>query len=117
MFIQPHQFITHSRATLTRTMLAGIVAAGLLVSLPALAERSNLTFELSAADEAQAMADALQGKAYQDGASVPQNYGEAARLYRSSASKGLALGQYYLGFLYVAGLGVPQDYVEATRWL
>ena len=68
-------------------MFAGIMAAELFISRPAFAEPGNRIFEPSAADQAQAMADALQGKAYQDGASVPQNYAEAARLYRSSASK------------------------------
>ena len=63
------------------------------------------------------MADALRGRAYQDGLSGRQDYAEAARLYRRAAVRGLSLGQYYLGFLYVAGLGVHQDYAEAVRWL
>ena len=110
MLIQPCRLTTYTPfdRTLTSYALAGILAAGWFVPLPASAEISHPTHELSVADQAQAMADALQGKAYQDGASVPQNYAEAARLYRSSASKGWALGQYYLGFLYVAGLGVPR---------
>ena len=87
---------------LALTVMSSLLALGLLHPLPAWADVSAPSFDQSGDDQAHAIADALRGKVYQDGVSLRHDYAEAARLYRSAASRGLALGQYYLGLLYVA---------------
>lgn len=47
----------------------------------------------------------------------PQDYSEAARLYRKAAEQGLAGAQLYLGVFYANGQGVPKDPIEAYKWL
>ena len=44
---------------------------------------------------------------------VSQNYGEALKWYRQSASQGNASAQFNLGAMYANGEGVPQDYQQA----
>ena len=46
---------------------------------------------------------------------MPQDYVEAARLYRLAAAQGSVVAHYFIGLLYHEGKGVPQDYVEAAR--
>ena len=53
---------------------------------------------------------------YSDGRGVPQNYAEAARLYRLAAEQGDALAQYNLGVMYGNGQGLPQNYQLAYMW-
>lgn len=57
------------------------------------------------------------GKYYEDGYGVPQDFPQAAALYRKAAEQGYALAQHSLGWLYDMGRGVPQDYAEAYFWL
>jgi TPR repeat protein len=47
---------------------------------------------------------------------VPQDYAEAARLYRLAADQGFEEAQYQLGRMYENGQGVPQNYVLAHMW-
>ena len=54
---------------------------------------------------------------YDNGAGVPQDHGEAARLYRLAADQGLANAQYNLAVMFYNGTGVPQDHAEAARLL
>lgn len=56
------------------------------------------------------------GHMYLKGKGVPQDYGEAFRLFLLSAEQGYAKSQYNLGYMYLKGEGVPQDYTEALRW-
>ena len=53
---------------------------------------------------------------YSDGRGVPQNYAEAARLYRLAAEQGNALAQFNLGVMYGNGQGLPQNYQLAYMW-
>ena len=112
--VQQHRLITPVPLLLS---CAFILIVGVFISLPVSAQPHTHPNDQSISNQAEAMADALRGRAYQDGLSGRQDYAEAARLYRRAAVRGLSLGQYYLGFLYVAGLGVHQDYAEAVRWL
>ena len=52
---------------------------------------------------------------YRHGEGVPQDYAEAARLYRLAAVQGNAKAQNNLGLMYDNGQGVPQDDAEAAR--
>jgi mono/diheme cytochrome c family protein len=54
---------------------------------------------------------------YSMGYGVPQDYAQAAWLYRLAADEGYAEAQYQLGFLYADGDGVSPDYVRAHMWL
>jgi uncharacterized protein len=47
---------------------------------------------------------------------LAEDYGKAARLFRSAAEKGDPRAQYNLGILYIKGDGVAQDFVEAASW-
>jgi hypothetical protein len=49
------------------------------------------------------------------GQGVPQDWAEAARLYRRAADQRLADAQLALGARCVGGEGVPQDWTEAAR--
>jgi hypothetical protein len=49
-------------------------------------------------------------------AGVPQDYAEAADLYRKAADQGNAKAEYALAFIYYAGKGVPRDSVAALSW-
>jgi TPR repeat protein len=53
------------------------------------------------------------GVKYNFGRGVPQNFGEAARLYKLAADAGLKEAQYNLGVLYHRGDGVELDYADA----
>ena len=53
---------------------------------------------------------------YHNGWGVPQDYKEAARLYRLAAEQGDADAQGNLGVMFERGYGVPQDYKEAVNW-
>ena len=53
---------------------------------------------------------------YYSGQGVPQNYAEAARLYRLAAEQGDGIAQYSLGLMYYNGQGVPQNYQLAYMW-
>ena len=48
--------------------------------------------------------------------SVPQDYAEAARWYRTAAEQGHAAAQFSLGVMYSNGEGVPQDLVQGYAW-
>lgn len=49
---------------------------------------------------------------------VPQNYGEAARMYMHAATYfGDADAQYELARMYLEGNGVPRDAAQSVRWL
>ena len=50
------------------------------------------------------------------GQGAPQDYVEAARLYRKAAEQGDAVAQQGLGYMYATGRGVPLDRGEAIVW-
>lgn len=59
----------------------------------------------------------LLGYRYERGNEVPQDYKEAAKLYRKAADKGNTEAMFHLGRMYAGGYGVPQDYAESYKWL
>jgi TPR repeat protein len=72
-----------------------------------------------------ASAQLLLGVEYHDGGMVPQQYSEAAKLFRLAATQdsdceksniSVHLAQRLLGDLYQSGRGVPVDHVEAAKW-
>ena len=56
------------------------------------------------------------GDRYFDGDGVAEDIVKAVELYRKSAEKGYAEGQYNLGLRYFNGEGVPEDSAEAAKW-
>jgi TPR repeat protein len=63
------------------------------------------------------MASNNLGTLYENGQGVPQNFEQAARLYREAAeAPGNAAAYFNLGLLYRMGRGVPQDWREAANW-
>ena len=53
---------------------------------------------------------------YERGVGVPQDYAQAADLYRRAAEQGNAAAQFNLGLLYDNGQGVQRDYAKAASW-
>ena len=53
---------------------------------------------------------------YALGQGVPQDYEEAARMFRAAATQGMAAAQYNFAQMYASGQGVSQDDEEAARW-
>lgn len=53
---------------------------------------------------------------YANGNGVPQDYGQAVRLYRKAAEQGDAAAQCKLGFLYAEGKGISQDFAQSVVW-
>jgi TPR repeat protein len=68
-----------------------------------------------AADQGDALSQAVLGAFYYTGTGVKQDYVEAARLARLAADQGNDNGQILLGLLYQLGLGVEKDGNEAAR--
>ncbi len=56
------------------------------------------------------------GRAYAEGESRSEDFGEAARWFRRAAQAGHGPAQADLAMLYGKGLGVPQDYVWSYAW-
>ena len=56
------------------------------------------------------------GRAYSEGSSRFEDFGEAARWFRKAAEAGHGPAQADLAALYGKGLGVPQDYVWSYAW-
>ena len=68
-----------------------------------------------AADQDHIIAQSYLGMMYRDGTGVPQDYAEAVKWYRSSASY---LGsQHNLSVMYQNGEGVPESNIMAYMWL
>ena len=57
----------------------------------------------------------MQGRT--DGQGVEQDFAEAVKWFRKSATQGDAGAQLFLGLFYEEGIGVAQDYVLAHMWL
>jgi TPR repeat protein len=57
-----------------------------------------------------------RGMRHYAGEGVPQNFSEAARLFRLAADLGHALAQFNIAVCYAKGEGVPQDFSEAARY-
>jgi len=53
---------------------------------------------------------------FAEGLGVPQDLGEARRLYELAAERGEFLAQIELGRVYSRGVGVSIDHSRATRW-
>ena len=69
------------------------------------------------AEQGDAEAQYLLGRMYQGGQGVPQDNGEAAKLYRKSAEQGYAPAERSLGSMYQGAYGaLPKDDLEARRW-
>jgi class 3 adenylate cyclase len=69
------------------------------------------------AEQGQALAQYLLGKAYRDGLVGTPDLDRAVRLLESAAHQGLALAQRNIGSRYSRGDGVPQDRILALSWL
>lgn len=50
------------------------------------------------------------------GEGVPQNYKEAARLFRAAAERDFSFAQDALAEMYRLGIGVPRDFAQAAHW-
>jgi len=50
------------------------------------------------------------------GASIPQDFEQAAYWYRKAAEQGHAEAEFDLARLYARGLGVPNDEAQAAKW-
>jgi hypothetical protein len=53
---------------------------------------------------------------YDLGRGVPQDYAEAAKMFRKAADQGYAVAQFALGGMYVLGQGVPKSFIRAYVW-
>ena len=53
---------------------------------------------------------------FSEGQGVPQNYSEAARLFRMAAEQGNERAQLGLGLVYANGDGVPKNLKTAYIW-
>lgn len=69
----------------------------------------------TAADDGNDIAQYYLGKLYANGAAVPQDYIEAAILYKKSMQHGNARAQGALAHLYREGWGVEQDSAQSQR--
>ena len=58
-----------------------------------------------------------RARQYATGQGVPQDLGEAEKLFRRAAEQGNAEAQSTLGIMYFHGRGVRQDKAEAIKWL
>ena len=68
------------------------------------------------ADQGDAKAQFHLGTMYENGQSVPQDYGASVKWYRKAADQGDAAAQSNLGLMYGAGKGVPRNFVLAYMW-
>lgn len=89
---------------------AGIEAANALDLKTALNNLEPL------AEQGDARAQVALALMYYFGGGVPQDYAEAAKLFRLAAEQGHADAQYLLGASYHHGQGVPQDFKTAHMW-
>jgi class 3 adenylate cyclase len=71
----------------------------------------------SEAEQGLAAAQYKLGKAYRDGAGVPEDKAESARWFERAAEQGNAKAQRHIGTRYASGDGVPEDTVLAIMWL
>jgi soluble lytic murein transglycosylase-like protein len=83
-------------------VMAGVVAAGVLVAANARADAPNVAQQLSRAI------------AYENGEGVPKDQLLAAALYCEAARDGSAEAAYRLGWMYANGRGVPHDDARAA---
>ena len=74
-----------------------------------------LSLRLAAAN-GEASAQFEVAARYAEGRGVQQDFEEAVKWYKRSASTGFALSQYRLGTLYERGLGVTKDIQRARIW-
>ena len=68
------------------------------------------------AERSDAASQAALGKAYEQGAGVPQDFDIAVKWYRLAAERGNGAAQYSLGKLYERGEGVPANVTLAYMW-
>jgi TPR repeat protein len=68
------------------------------------------------AERGDAAAQNILGDLCARGQGVPQDYAQAAKLYRQAADQGFAVAQCNLAALYAAGAGVKSDPAESVRW-
>ena len=76
-------------------------------------EAAAVPYARRAAAQGSANAQLLLARAYQFGAGVPRDYGQAFAFYRQAADGGLAEGARGLAYLYEFGLGVRVDRAKA----
>lgn len=68
------------------------------------------------ATEGDAYAQFDIARAYDTGASLRLDYGEAVKWYRKAADQGHSAAQNNLGVMHATGQGVPKDEKEAVKW-
>lgn len=71
---------------------------------------------LPLAEEGNAHAQDLIGRAYAAGKGVPEDDAEAVRWYRLAAEQALPAAQFNLGVMYMTGKGVSEDVIQAYAW-
>jgi len=69
-----------------------------------------------AAEQGEATAQYILGKAYHFGRGVVQDYGKAAHWYKKAAEQDVAAAQNNFGLCYANGYGVTQDHEKAVDW-
>lgn len=79
-------------------------------------EAAAIPYARRAAAQGSVNAYLLLARAYQFGAGVPQDYGQAFKYYRQAADGGLAEGARGLAYLYEFGLGVRVDRAKALAY-
>ncbi len=122
--------MTHSRWTAPFPVLSAVLAAWLLVAMPAVAgpfedagaayDRGDFTTAASLfrplAEKGDAQSQFSLGVMYVLGQGVAPDYAQAADWFGRAADRDMADAQYNLAVLYANGQGVPQNYVEAHKW-
>jgi hypothetical protein len=108
------KFVMVGVAFLAICVAAAVWQVSRMRSSQALAREAD-TYRANA-QRGDAAAEEKLGTMYYHGSGVPQDYGEALRLFNLSAGKGNAQALYDVGMMYESGLGVQQDYPEALRW-
>lgn len=69
-----------------------------------------------AAEQGELEALVTLGDLYADSNGLPQDYEQAAILYRKAAEQGDAKAEYKLGMMYEEGKGVPQNFDQSVAW-
>jgi len=79
-------------------------------------DRKAVEWLSRAAEQKDALAEALLGEAYADGRGVKADPKEAVEWFRRSADQGEAIAEYDLGRALAEGVGVKRDAAAAAEW-
>lgn len=100
-----------------RNMAASVAAAlALFVSGDTVSQERSIDTLLRLSQAGDAQAQAELGEAYIRGQRINKNEAEAFRLFKSSAEKGNAHGQFRLGFMYQSGTYIKIDIPQHLYW-